>query len=584
VPTPTTTTITHPTDWAWSPVPIIAVIVPSPTTVDGGGTLEFIFPDEPTKNISGPILADGTSNTGVELTPGEHRVFALFNGNADFEGSRSDIITIKVGEGTSITLSGNPNPVLSPQQPRITAELGPAAADDGGTLKIRDVTTDTLLGTLAVGPGQRKLQVQPSLGVGDHLIRATYTGHEMWQPSSREMTQRVEMDATASIGPTTFFPVVDDYRDELIIEGERNVAASVDIAIRATSDGSLVREDSTALATGAYRWTWDGHGTNGATAPAALLPAGKYDVIVILTDAASDTKTVEKRVTLSLDFVEWEKRQVVKRKGRDYSRFGLDKNARISPAASQYRGGVRLLSRRGFAGVVYTFPVRKQPGKVLDVIEFKVVGRSTNRHKAVIAVWNKKLGHFRFFSNYDAAKLIGPRFKTWKTFASPGGDHEKNGKARTTVMTWKGLGRSGKSVFDIKKVILTYRVGTIHSPAGTAASRRSFADAIRKSQPRTRRSVADIAGGRDLPKAVKREDPPALDGDDPSDESTPPETVVESAQPDEDTEVQIPPGSTGTDADATPTTSPDVAETPSPESEPVDEDDETTTEAPSTAG
>jgi hypothetical protein len=276
-----------------------------------------------------------------------------------------------------------------------------------------------------------------------------------------------------------------------------------------------VLQDGIASATGPYRWTWDGHGANGASTPAALLPEGHYDVTVILTDAASDTKTIEKRVGLSHATVTWKPRQVVIRKGRDFRFLALDRNAAVSLNASQYRGGAKLLSKKGFAAVVYVFPVNKKAGKVLDVIQFKVIGRSPNRHKAVIAVWNKKLGGYLQLANYDAAELIGPGFKKWKTTASPGEDHVKGGgTARATVMTWKGLGRKGRSVFDIKKVVLTYRLGTLHLAAGTAAGGSAIAGAIHEGQPRTRRTVEDIAGRGDLPKAgAPAESPPAIDGD-----------------------------------------------------------------------
>jgi len=356
--------------------------------------------------------------------------------------------------------------------------------------------------------------VQPTLSVGDHLIRATYSGYEKWAASSEEMTQRVVVAATASIKPTTFFPVVDDYKDVLVIKGERNVAASVAIAIRAVSDGALVREAAVASATGAYRWTWDGQASNGASAPAALLPAGQYDVTVILTDAASDTMTVDKRITLSLDFVEWKTKTKVL-DGRAFWLVARSRNANISVGRSNYPKGVFLASKKGLAAVVYGFKVPES--KIIGSVTFKVQGRSRNRHKALIAVWNPGLGGSRSLAAYDAAKAVGSRFKWWKTTAT-GQGHVKKGKARTTILVFKGLGGKGNATFDVKKVKLIFRVGTLQNATGAAVAS-TLRDAI-VSRLTTRgpdgRTVTDVAD-RSLPKLTKA---PALVEEEPDDAVT----------------------------------------------------------------
>jgi hypothetical protein len=369
----------------------------------------------------------------------------------------------------------------------------------------------------------------------------------------------VDVRATASIAPAKFYPVVDKYVDNLIVKGQRDAAADVDITIRAASDGSIVRQAGIARATGAYRWTWDGQRANGAAAPAALAPAGNYDVAVVLTDAVGDKKTVQRRITLSHDRVVWKKRKAIVRKGGDFKLIALSRNASVSRAGSKYPGGARLNSRKGFAGVVYKFRYQQKANQVFDFVQFKVVGRSPNRHKAVIAVWNKKLGDPFNLGHYDAAKLIGPGFRTWMTKATPGADHAKYGNMRAAVMTWKGLGRKGGSAFDIKKVILTFRVGTIRSATGASVASGPLAKAIREDRPTKGRSVADITGRHHMPKATVYEDPPpARDEDSVAEHGT---VAAESSSADTDSTVQAPEDvdsdvETGTGAEGSPSPSP----------------------------
>ena len=65
---------------------------------------------------------------------------------------------------------------------------------------------------------------------------------------------------------------------------------------------------------------------------------------------------------------------------------------------------------------------------------------------------------------------IGPSFKWWNTGA-PGEGRSKDRKVAAAVMVWKDLGKSGRSIFDIKRVRLVYEVGTMHrvDPASVAA-------------------------------------------------------------------------------------------------------------------
>jgi hypothetical protein len=320
-----------------------------------------------------------------------------------------------------------------------------------------------------------------------------------------------DVDATASISPTTFYPVVDNYVDRLDIEGARGERTSVDVHIVSAGTEATVFEHSTPTDTGDYRVRW-----NGMTSGGELAPPGLYDVSVTLSDTIGNTKVVEKRITLSHDYVTWKKKSVTAA-GRNYSLVGRSKNAVISSGKSGYSGGVRLASNKGFAAVVYVFPVRN--AKIYGTMRFEALGKSTNKHKALI-------------DNYDAAKVVGSRYKWWKT-STPGQVHVKNGKARATLMVWKGLGRKGGSTFDIRKVRLVYKVGKLHSVAGASVAGTSLETELRTAARKaaTGPSVADVAGDRSLPKVRLREDPGAPPAADPTEDPMPTSEPITREEP-----------------------------------------------------
>jgi len=271
-----------------------------------------------------------------------------------------------------------------------------------------------------------------------------------------------DVQATASVTPDIFYPVPDGYIDELYIRGTRDEVVSVRVDIGDVSTGgSVFRSLYHPAGIGDFEVVWDGMRHDSYPAY-----GGEYDVTVVLTDAGGSTKEVKKRITLSQDWVEWKTKSVT-RNGKRLALWGWTKDAKITFPGSKWSNGVRLISNRGFAAVVYRFAV--PTADMYGWMTFKVLGKSPNRHKAFVALHNPKLGGYRDLSNYDAAKKIGPWYK-WAGLGTPGEGRRKNGKAHAAVMVWKGLGGSGKSVFDIRRVRFTVKYGTYHVfGASTAA-------------------------------------------------------------------------------------------------------------------
>ncbi len=303
-----------------------------------------------------------------------------------------------------------------------------------------------------------------------------------------------DVQATASVTPEIFYPVPDGYFDELFIRGTRDEVVSVRVDIGDVSTGgSVFRSLYHPAGSGDFEIVWDG--TRFDDYPAY---GGDYDITVVLTDAGGSTKKVKERITLSQDWVEWKTKSVT-RDGKRIALWGWSKDAKISFAGSQWADGVRLISNRGFATVGYQFAV--PTADMYGWMTFKVLGKSPNGHKAVVALHDPRLGGYRDLANYDVAKKIGPRY-TWAGLGTSGEGRRSNGKAHAAIMVWKGLGGTGKSVFDIRRVRFTVKYGIYHvfgvSTAGAAPDVRTSTGAVgtRVTQLRDRSLLVPL---RDVP-------------------------------------------------------------------------------------
>jgi hypothetical protein len=137
----------------------------------------------------------------------------------------------------------------------------------------------------------------PPLSVGTHGFLVTYDGNADYAASSKTLTISVAMDLVEATGvgldATTFYPVVDGYRDVVRAKGTRQEPLSVSVAIY-NGAGTRVRLLAASRATGAYGVAWNGRNTAGT-----LQPSGRYKVVQTLTDAAGTKKAFTSYVTLS---------------------------------------------------------------------------------------------------------------------------------------------------------------------------------------------------------------------------------------------------------------------------------------------
>ncbi|MEA2025872.1 MAG: hypothetical protein U9O18_04205, partial [Chloroflexota bacterium] len=318
----TSTTVEAPAGWQFGRVDFTATVTPNPVrTGSYSPRIMFRFPDGgPGHTVS--VDENGVATIWGTFAPGEYRVYAEFQYYEQYAPSRSSVKTFKVGETTHITLLTDDNPALPPERPTITARLHNTVTPyAGGELIIEDVTVGVVLGRLDVSAGQQRLEVQPELSIGPHVIRASYSGHDIHSPSTAELTQRMTLDATAAVAPAKFYPYVDGYLDELHVTGRRNVSTAVGVRIWHRDTEEVYFDHTTQPATGDYRISWLGvdPGTG------ELAPEGVYRIAVTLDGGGTAPTVVNDTAVVRHDWVEWKKKSVTL-PGKKFWLYGWSRN------------------------------------------------------------------------------------------------------------------------------------------------------------------------------------------------------------------------------------------------------------------
>ena len=431
-------------------------ITPAPQALDGFIPAVGVYVDGNLHNNE-PIAADGSAVSSLSLAAGSHEVYASFSGFNDYEASQSAAITIEVGSATTTDLTSSRERALNTQDVTYTATVTgkngypqPADPPVGGTLTITDTTTSAVLETLAVTATAHTLAVTKKLSVGSHALKATYSGDGLYRASSALLTETIQADrvvdaAGVSSTPTTFYPVVDTYKDTLTIRGSRREPIAVAIRICSVSTGKLVRAASIALGSGAYSWSWNGRYHRrrphaGRELPDRPDPDGyRLESLAVTTTAALSHKRLY-----------WHTATVTKY-GDAYSVKGDPGTGSVSRSASGYYRGVRLASGRSWVAVSYPFTIPS--ATVYGTFTFKVLGRSTNGTRATSAIWNPDWGSYLYVESYGAPKLIGPTYRWWST-SGPGSAFHSGRTARAEVFLECG---PGAKVFDMAKVSMVVR-------------------------------------------------------------------------------------------------------------------------------
>jgi len=455
--TATATTLDAPSGMVFGPVTVTGHVRPAPQP-SGGFIPAVSFTVDGSVADAEPLDANGDATGQLTLLPGSYQIKAVFGELGDFSASESAPATVDVGVATATTLTSSMNPALTTQAVTLTATVSntQAVAFDGGTLTIKDTTSGTvvLAGPLTVGPGATQLAVTTPLGVGSHAIVAEYSGHGSLGPSSANLSQSIVLDQAVNAGsfrvyPPTFYPVRDGYRDFVRISGVRNEPARVTIRIYSVATGRRVLLGAVAMGSGAYHWDWYGRGSTGT-----VLAAGQYRVVQTLVDAGANVLNVTRYLTLSHKKLYWTTATRTLR-GNQFALKGDPGDGSVSTALSSYVGGVRLSSGHVWVAVSYAFTV--PTATAYRNVTFKVLGRSLNGRRAVMAIWNPDLGSYLNVNAYDRAKLTNVAYG-WSWTSGSIAQHRAGARTRALVLAQYS---SGAVRFDVRGVAATFQYAVL---------------------------------------------------------------------------------------------------------------------------
>jgi hypothetical protein len=153
-----------------------------------GGTVtgNVVFKDG-TTTLGAGAISGGKATLSVSLShPGNHSMTATYAGNGSLVGSTSPALTQVVHKAnTKTTLTSAPNPSKSGHAVTFTATITPNfTGAPTGTVRFRDNTTATVLGTGAVNATRHATFTTTKLAVGTHSVSAIYGGDTNFNSST----------------------------------------------------------------------------------------------------------------------------------------------------------------------------------------------------------------------------------------------------------------------------------------------------------------------------------------------------------------------------------------------------------------
>jgi hypothetical protein len=184
-------------------------------------------------------LGNGSLNNGhatfttSSLSTGSHSITAVYDGDSNFSGSTSAVLSQTVsgntGGTTSTSVSGSPNPASVGQAITFTATVSSSGSGTPtGTVTFEDGATD--LGTSPVSGGQAVFNTS-ALSLGAHSITAVYGGDSNFTGSmSAVLTETVQDSAAGTTSALAHFAAGSTWTTGIFVVNTGNQAAGFSIA------------------------------------------------------------------------------------------------------------------------------------------------------------------------------------------------------------------------------------------------------------------------------------------------------------------------------------------------------------------
>jgi len=209
------------------------------------------------------------------------------------------------------------------------------------------------------------------------------------------------------VSGSTFYPIVDRWRDTVTARGIRSERLALAIEVR-NAQGAVVRRYSSGYATGAYAWAWDGKTSRGT-----LAPAGKYTIVQTLIDpyGSRPRRTVTSTVTVSLRKVRWTTTTITVSRGPRCFQFSSGDG--VGSYSCSSTAPLRLAGNAGdWPGVGYAF--RLPAGGAYRSIRFEVQGTATGRRPTIgFQDWTLGSAWGQLYRSGWARSAVSPTAAQW---------------------------------------------------------------------------------------------------------------------------------------------------------------------------
>jgi len=218
----------------------VSVAAVAPAAGTPGGTITI---RNGAASLGTAELANGSASIPLTLHAGAYALTAAYGGNADFAISESGATSITVAQAaTSITVTGNNNPVRAGRSVTLTLSAGTAA----GTVTVSEHGK-----TLAEEPinGTATVKLKP-LAPGNHELLISFAGSGDYKPSSTTFTAVVVAPAVSA--DDVVVSEGDEPSKSVMIAVHLSAAATQTITVDwSTADGSAIAGHEYEAASGA---------------------------------------------------------------------------------------------------------------------------------------------------------------------------------------------------------------------------------------------------------------------------------------------------------------------------------------------
>ena len=251
---------------------------------------------------------------------------------------------------------------------------------------------------------------------------------------------------------STFYPIVDRWRDTVTARGIRNERLALAIEVR-NAQGTVVRRYAAGPAAGAYAWAW-----NGKTSRGVLAPAGKYSIVQTLIDpyGSRPRRTDTSTVTVSLRKIRWTTTTITVSRGPRCLQFSTGDG--VGSYSCTSTAPLRLAGNAGdWPGVGYAF--RLPAGGAYRSIRFEVLGTATGRRPTIgFHDWTLGSAWGQLYRSGWARSAVSPTASQWAGVTKV--DLGRVVAGRSMRVYVDGGGRLGGSfAFDIARARLVVSVG-----------------------------------------------------------------------------------------------------------------------------